>query len=41
MMDSARALRAIELSDEHGTPVLVGSAWAEGPALLVFVRHFG
>ena len=37
----AKRLHDIELLDEHGHPVTIGSAWAEGPALLVFVRHFG
>lgn len=32
---------ALELRDSNDQPVRLGSLWAEGPALLVFVRHFG
>jgi hypothetical protein len=41
MADIARALASIELVDDRERPVLVGSAWQEQPALLVFIRHFG
>jgi hypothetical protein len=34
-------LAAIEVMDEEGRAVAVGSAWADQPALLVFIRHFG
>ena len=37
----AEGLASIELMDEWEQPVTVGSAWSEGPVLLVFVRHFG
>ncbi len=37
----ATRLHHIELLDDLARPVTIGSAWAEGPALLVFVRHFG
>ena len=41
MTDLARRLASIEVLDDRGTPVKIGSAWAEQPALLVFIRHFG
>jgi len=41
MSDTARRLAAIALTDEHGHPVIMGSAWAKQPVLLVFIRHFG
>ncbi len=39
-IDTAR-LGDIELKDHTGAPVRVGSAWETGPAVLVFLRHFG
>ncbi len=39
-MDSA-SLGEIEVKDLAGQPVKFGSAWAEGPAVFVFLRHFG
>jgi len=36
-----RALGEIEVHTAAGAPVRVGTAWAERPALLVFLRHFG
>ena len=41
MTDIARRLEGIELTDDEGNPVTVGSAWSERPALVVFIRHFG
>jgi hypothetical protein len=41
MANIAQALANIELVDDGGQPVTVGSAWKERPALLVFIRHFG
>jgi hypothetical protein len=41
MTELAARLSTIELLDEQGTSVCLGSAWADGPALLVFIRHFG
>jgi peroxiredoxin len=29
------------LLDKMGEPVSLASAWAEGPILLTFLRHFG
>ncbi len=34
-------LGAIALRDWRNEPVLVGSAWAHKPAILVWLRHFG
>jgi hypothetical protein len=39
--ETARRLAAIEILDAEGAAVTVGSAWADRPALLVFIRHFG
>lgn len=35
------ALADLELLTHAGTPVRFGSAWENGPALLVFLRHYG
>lgn len=35
------ALGAITLNDWTGAPTQVSSAWAERPAILVWLRHFG
>lgn len=40
-MSLARRLETIEVLDEHGETHRLGSAWAERPAVLVFIRHFG
>ena len=34
-------LAAVELVDSHGVAHRLAEAWAERPAVLVFVRHFG
>ena len=34
-------LAAYEVRDLDDHPVALGSLWASGPAVLVFVRHFG
>jgi hypothetical protein len=34
-------LHAIRVQDENGGDLRVGDAWSDGPALLVFLRHFG
>ena len=34
-------LGTLTLKDWNNVPVLVGSAWAERPAILVWLRHFG
>jgi hypothetical protein len=39
-MDAA-SLADIELLDVEGSPVRLGSVWEEGPAVLVFLRHYG
>jgi hypothetical protein len=41
MKDYAKELAAIEVVDDQATPVTIGSAWQDQPALLVFIRHFG
>jgi hypothetical protein len=35
------ALGELEVQDVKGATVRVGSAWAAGPAVMVFLRHFG
>jgi hypothetical protein len=35
------ALAGITLPDTEGNPVLLGSLWAERPAAVVFLRHYG
>jgi peroxiredoxin len=32
---------ALDLRDEHGNAFNIGAAWRDGPAVLVFLRHFG
>ena len=34
-------LAGISLPDVDGQPTRLGSLWAEGPAVLVFLRHYG
>jgi hypothetical protein len=34
-------LADISLPDVDGKPTRLGSLWAEGPAVLVFLRHYG
>ena len=35
------SLAQLELVDSDGAPRRLGSLWAERPAALVFLRHFG
>lgn len=35
------AIADLELTDADGRPVRVADAWATGPAILVWLRHFG
>lgn len=35
------ALGALEVTTTDGQPIAVGSAWERGPAVLVWLRHFG
>ncbi len=35
------ALSSIALPDTEGRETRLGSLWQEGPALLVFLRHYG
>jgi hypothetical protein len=37
----AESLADIELIDDQGSAVRIGSSWEKQPALLVFIRHFG
>jgi hypothetical protein len=37
----SRRLAPITLPDADGRPVRLGALWAEGPAVLVFLRHYG
>jgi hypothetical protein len=41
MPTTAAALAPIAIVDDRDAPVVIGSAWQERPALLVFIRHFG
>ena len=41
MNDLATQLAGIDVLDVDGNLVAVRSAWSRGPALLVFIRHFG
>ena len=34
-------LGALTLKDWTGAPALISSAWADQPAILVWLRHFG
>jgi hypothetical protein len=35
------ALADAQVKDEGGNPVLLGSLWADRPAVVIWVRHFG
>ena len=35
------AIENIELLDESGDPVRIGSLWEDGPVVLVWLRHYG
>ncbi len=35
------ALSGISLPDTEGREIKLGSLWQEGPAALVFLRHYG
>jgi hypothetical protein len=37
----AAAIENIELLDADGEPVRLGSLWEDGPAVLVWLRHYG
>lgn len=39
-LDTA-GLGALTLRTDDAQPVAVASAWTDGPAVLVFLRHFG
>jgi len=41
-MDSLSArLASVSLPDSEGNQVRLGSIWANGPAVVVFLRHYG
>ena len=40
-MNPVRALGGLSLEDDAGRERSLRSFWAEGPVVLVFVRHFG
>ena len=35
------SLGNLSVQDLDGAPVRVGTAWEKGPAVMVFLRHFG
>ena len=37
----AARLAPLTVLDERGAAAVLGSAWAHGPAVVGFVRHFG
>jgi len=37
----AAALAPIALPDTDGNPVRLGDLWRDGPAVVVFLRHYG
>ncbi len=41
MTIDTQALGKLDVVDVTGATVRIGSAWAQGPAVLVFLRHFG
>lgn len=38
---TARALASIELPDDAGAIVRLGSLWESRPAVVAFLRHYG
>jgi hypothetical protein len=41
MLPDLKPLADLALVDHTGNPVRFGSAWQNGPAVLVFLRHYG
>ncbi len=41
MTVDTNALGQLTVVDREGKPIAIGSAWAEKPAVLVWLRHFG
>jgi hypothetical protein len=35
------AIAGIELLDSDGNPLRLGSLWDDGPAVIVWLRHYG
>jgi hypothetical protein len=40
-MRLATRLAGISLSNDRGESIRLGTLWAEQPAVVVFIRHFG
>jgi hypothetical protein len=40
-MDAPATLADVVLSDSRGQPVRLGTLWADRPAALVWMRHYG
>ncbi len=40
-MQQADNISAMTVLDETGTSIRLDTLWSTGPAVLVFVRHFG
>ena len=38
---TAAGFADMTLPDHDGNPVRIGDAWEDGPAVLVFLRHYG
>jgi hypothetical protein len=38
---ATEAIADIELLDTDGNPVRLGSLWEDGPAVIVWLRHYG
>ena len=40
-MQVSAAIEDYEVLDVNGEPVRLGSLWEEGPAVIVWLRHYG
>ena len=40
-LDIAHTLAPIQAQDKNGESVRLGTLWEDGPAALIFLRHFG
>lgn len=40
-MTASPSLAALTVLDEQGRAVALPTLWADGPCVLVFIRHFG
>lgn len=41
VLPDLKPLAELELVDHSGAPVKFSSAWENGPAVLIFLRHYG